>query len=243
MDEQEQEQDDSATIMLASGGTVRVTQSSIEVQPENPDHPLDITDLSIVKNVLRIEHDVTITRVRRRTMQITLTSEEDAALLETRVRAVLDSSSNLPGAGVVGQEARWLPGGMLVCAVLVVIGSLGPWAEATILTVNGSDWDGSLTLLFGILAVGLSGLLLWQPWRRGWTLHLLAIAFALAAMVGTVDWVDVGRAVDETGIDLTVGWGLPLMTTAAGLGVTLALARYRHRPMFRPSREQASPSR
>ncbi len=59
-------------------------------------------------------------------------------------------------------------------------------------------------------------------------------------MVGIVDWVDVERAVDETGIDYARGWGLPLMTTAAGLGVTLALARYRRRPVFMSSREQAS---
>lgn len=226
------ERDNNVTVTLASGGTVSVTPTSIVVQPGSLDRAPDVTDLRMVKVVRRIEEDVTITRVRRRTMQITLASEDDAERLETHIHAALADVSSRPATTPenVSLKTVWLPLGMLVCAVLVVIGSLGPWAKAQIVTVSGTDWDGDLTLTFGFLNGALSGLLLRQPWRRGWTLNLIGIAFALVAMIGIVDWVDVERAVNETGIDVRTGWGLPLMTAAAGIGVALTIAHYLRPP-------------
>lgn len=225
-------EDQEIVVTLASGGTVRVTRDQVVVQPGNPALPPDVTDLRIVKDVRRVADYVLITRVRRRTMQITLTSEADAERLEEGIRATLKRAPRMSAvrSGTVSRDTLWLPLGMLACAALIVVGSLGPWAEATIVTVNGTDWDGDLTIMFGIVAGASSGLLLRQPWRRGWTLKLITIAFALAALVGLVDWVDVGRVIDETGLNVRAGWGLMLMTVAGAIGVALAIAQYLRRP-------------
>jgi hypothetical protein len=219
-------------VHLASGVAVLVLPDRIEIQPGELDRAPDITQLRAIKSVTRIDNDLTIRRVRQRTLQITLTSPEDAALLETRIHEALAAAPlGTPGGalGIVGRAASWLPLGMLVCALLVVVGSFGPWAKTPFHTVSGFDWDGSITLIFGVIAGALAVILMLQPWRRGWVLGLLMATFGLAALVGLTDWMDVGRVIEDIGIDARVSWGLQLMTVAAGIGFTLASIQYMRR--------------
>jgi hypothetical protein len=227
--EVEEEQD--FVVTLASGGSVRVTPTSIEVQPADAAAAPDITDLEKVKSIRRVADYVIITRVRRRTMEITLASNDDAELLEARIRAGLDRVGVfMPSAAPSAQfnwQDRWLPISLVLCALLVIVGSLGPWATVVGSTISGMDGDGSLTLTFGVLAGVLAGILVWQPWRRGWILGLILLSFLLVALVGVSDWVDIGRIVDEINIDASVGWGLQLMTVAGCIGTALAFVQYR----------------
>jgi hypothetical protein len=124
---------------------------------------------------------------------------------------------------------------MLICAVLIVVGSIGPWVEVAGTTIWGIEGDGSLTIIFGLIAAGLATMqLLGQAQRqRGWVLRLLFLAFALTAAVGLIDWVDLGRTIDGVSLDARVGWGLPLMTVGGGIGSALAIGQYLRRPRGR----------
>jgi hypothetical protein len=237
-------------VTLASGGTVRVTGEHVEVQPANPALPPDVTDLRNIKDVRRIGDYILIRRIRRRTMQITFVSDDDAELLEAHIRAALADgtafTSHVPAAvGHVSRNDRRLPLGMLVCALLVVVGSLGPWAIVQGEAISGMDGvgggDGSLTFTFGIIAGVLAGLLVWQPWRRGWVPGLIFLSFVLIALVGFDDWSDVGRTADEVAVEARVGWGLPLLSIAAGIGVAFVVAHYWYARRSRDSASVAEP--
>jgi hypothetical protein len=110
-------------------------------------------------------------------------------------------------AGVKSIHVLWWG---LVSAVVMVIGSFGPWAKVLgLLTVNGTDEGGDGWVVIGAAAVGVVALVLWRMRGRGWlVLTELAAAAALATTIydridleGTTDGVDVGALVDAS-------WGI-----------------------------------
>jgi len=110
-----------------------------------------------------------------------------------------------------------------VCALLAIVGSMGPWARALFVTKNGTDGDGVLTLLLGIAALVVSGVRTARPdqWRRaGW---VAVVSFGLAALIGAYDWSNVSDVAGQTGGLVEVGWGLVVMTLAAVAGGVCAL--------------------
>jgi hypothetical protein len=129
-------------------------------------------------------------------------------------------------------------------AVLIAVGSLGPWATALGLSTAGTDGDGVLTLIF---AVGI-GALLWAAWssgRRG-PLIACAIVAVLVAATGIYNISEINDT-DQLARDLSegedlmgaleiqanasnlrsVGWGLYVVVIgAAGVALgSLALRR------------------
>jgi hypothetical protein len=238
IDDQSDDTGSGTVVHLASGASVQVVDGQVVVRSSDADRAPDVTDIGLVKNVTRVGDEVTITRVRRRTMQIALTSEDDAVRLEAAVQAALGGAvAAQAGQGLTVAEAgtRWRVIGMLICAVLIVVGSIGPWVEVAGTTIWGIEGDGSLTIIFGLIAAGLATMqLLGQAQRqRGWVLRLLFLAFALTAAVGLIDWVDLGRTIDGVSLDARVGWGLPLMTVGGGIGSALAIGQYLRRPRGR----------
>lgn len=93
----------------------------------------------------------------------------------------------------------------LVAVVILIAGSLGPWAKVAFLTKNGLDGDGVITLVLALvagLAVLVSGVRSRPPSRV-----LLGICGVLALAVTVFDVIDVSGT--EAGrISVSVGWGL-----------------------------------
>ena len=120
----------------------------------------------------------------------------------------------------------------LVAAVAVVIGSLGTWATALggIVTVNGTDGDGTITAIFALVA--LAGLWAYRrkP-RRVAAVGVLVIGL-LAFGIGIHDLVDIKTAVNTDAAAIggvSVGWGLYLVALASGI-LSFASFRLARRP-------------
>ena len=112
----------------------------------------------------------------------------------------------------------------LLAAVLVPLGSLAPWAEIGPVTLNGLDADdGLITLVLGIIAAAVIALRF--RGSRRISLVTVSILFDIIAVAGIIDWADISRLGGEAslGIDVSVGWGLMLVTVAGIAGAVLTL--------------------
>ncbi|MGH2586889.1 MAG: hypothetical protein ACRDJE_18400 [Dehalococcoidia bacterium] len=113
----------------------------------------------------------------------------------------------------------------VIAAALVVVGSLGPWAEALgFLTVNGTDGDGVMTLVLGVGAGAAMTPLVVRPRQRVWLAAIAALCFLLAGTIGLYDWVNFTRMVSETQVRglVSLRWGLPLLTVSAVVGLIVS---------------------
>jgi len=108
-------------------------------------------------------------------------------------------------------------------AILVLVGSIGPWAKFFALTKSGTDGDGQLTLILSLIAGGCVLARILRRDRRTLLMGIAAACFAISAIVGIYDWYDVETALPENefGFELEVGWGLVLVTIASIAGVIL----------------------
>ncbi|MGE4426784.1 MAG: hypothetical protein AB7G37_10070 [Solirubrobacteraceae bacterium] len=92
-------------------------------------------------------------------------------------------------------------------AVLLLIGSVTPWATAGPFSKNGIDGDGVITL---VLAIAIGALILLRRAPR------VALGLALlSAAVTLYDTIDIGRVGGDSIIDVSVGWGLVLALIAS----------------------------
>lgn len=123
-----------------------------------------------------------------------------------------------------------------VTAVLVAVGSTGPWArvlgetyvndEIEVFSVRGTVGDGMATLALGILA---GVLILWRLVRThssGFVLGAAIVVLVVVVVVGMLNWLDVSHmpGVSEPGRYFRTGaraaWGLIVVTLAASAGVS-----------------------
>lgn len=117
----------------------------------------------------------------------------------------------------------------LVGAVLVVIGSIGPWATVANSSVGGLDGDGWITLVLALLTGGFAAGV-FAPASVARIMRWLVLPWTLIALLVTViDIVDISSTSSEFSnqfsddiFSLSVGWGLWL--ALAGSIVTLVAA-------------------
>lgn len=129
-----------------------------------------------------------------------------------------------------------------VAAVLVVIGSLGPWARVSTeayvgtgageVTVRGIAVDGVITLVLGALATGLLAWRLARPQLPGYVLAVALVLLITSGVLATTNWMDLGNATGDFSSDrlpaapagfirtgVGVAWGLIFTTCASWAGV------------------------
>lgn len=136
----------------------------------------------------------------------------------------------------------------MAAAVGIVIGSLGPWAHLFAISKGGTDGDGLITLVLGLLAtLALFSVLNlgrlgtgsgWIVWLSG----IAAVMGLVCACVAIVDMIDVrSRSADVFGTKMhpEVGWGLwVLLISSIMLSATasvVAATAARNQPLTRPS--------
>jgi hypothetical protein len=137
-----------------------------------------------------------------------------------------------------------LPLAVAGCALLVVVGSLGPWARVWFITANGTDGDGIITLLLGVAAGFFTIVRLARPGPGVGMMALAGLALLAAGVIGAIDWNDVAGITSETeeyGDLVQVGWGLVLMTIAGFAGAGLAFVQLFREQPGRPSTPAATP--
>ncbi len=122
---------------------------------------------------------------------------------------------------------------MVVSAVLVCVGSVGPWERAFDMTLNGLSAGGLPTLVLGVAAVVLLAVHARPASRRRqtWALGVLLWLGVAIGPSARYHWWEAGRFADEVDVDLledflggegpSVAWGLVLVTLA---GASLAVA-------------------
>lgn len=148
----------------------------------------------------------------------------------------LNTPRSSPSVGPTTQTTISLTPGYLAVAspALVIIGSLGPWVSATLpfvgaFSVSGTDGDGKITLSCGIAAAVMLAFLVTSNQSGVWLGLLAGIALGIAALIGIVDWGNVGDEISasdqEFGGLVRVGWGLQVMTLSAIVGAVLALVQ------------------
>lgn len=121
----------------------------------------------------------------------------------------------------------------IAAALLVVIGSLGPWISITApfvgsLSINGTDGDGKISLCCGVIAMAVLAFLVTSNQTSMWMGLLAAVALGIAAAVGIHDWQNVGDKIAKTtdedfDVFVRVGWGLQAMTVGAIVGAIFSL--------------------
>jgi hypothetical protein len=118
-----------------------------------------------------------------------------------------------------------LPILIAIAAGLVVLGSTGPWARIGIFTKDGADGDGMLSLIAGVIALVCAIILFTR--RNAWLTLLSLVAFSGCLAIGIYDWKDVTTpsTSGQFTFEVEVGWGLVLMTLAAGCGTFFSLLR------------------
>jgi hypothetical protein len=120
---------------------------------------------------------------------------------------------------------------MLVGGLLLVGGSLAPWAQMSVLalerSVGGLDGDGKLTIVAGVLIVVLVLTAVATKAAKGSAIAiaLLALVAGAIAIYDTVDVNDKAHQAEALSplVSATVGWGLYVVMTGAGIALVGAL--------------------
>lgn len=119
----------------------------------------------------------------------------------------------------------------VVGAVLVVIGSIGPWATVASSGVGGLDGDGWITLVLALLAGGFAAAV-FAPARVARIMRWLVLPWTLITLlVAVIDIVDISSTSSQFSnqfsddiFTLSVGWGLWLVLAGSIIALVAAVA-------------------
>jgi hypothetical protein len=101
--------------------------------------------------------------------------------------------------------------------VLVVIGSIGPWATLLALSVSGTRGDGKITLVVAVVAVALA--LIGRPS----TMLIATLGSVGSGVIAAVDLTHIHRVVADVTLFgnhvVSAGWGIYMVVVGALLAV------------------------
>jgi hypothetical protein len=122
-------------------------------------------------------------------------------------------------------------------ASLMVVGALGPWAKALggFVSVSGTDGDGTVVLIAGLVVVGIVALM--RRKKRVWMVVVGLLAAVIGAFTSIYDLANIKSVVDSSSGMATVGWGLWLDAIASVSGVLALLVLARVKPAVRSQRD------
>ncbi len=107
-------------------------------------------------------------------------------------------------------------------SLALIVGSLAPWATSALESVPGTEVDGQITLVAGIVALVLTA-------TRRWV-FLATVVGVVTVLIGIGDISDVNDySVQAFGSEVhpaSVGWGLWLVA-ASGVGLAVGSSRLR----------------
>jgi hypothetical protein len=107
----------------------------------------------------------------------------------------------------------------IVGGVGLILGSLGPWITARTpfgtISANGTEGDGTITLILGITVVVMSAI----PSSNTGLRIAIGLVAGLAALVGLYELVNINQRAEEIAQVTTIG-----LNASAGWGVWLTLA-------------------
>ncbi len=114
---------------------------------------------------------------------------------------------------------------LLISALAVIAGSVGPWAHVWIVTVNGTSGDGVLSLIAGAVAGVLAFLEFSRSMlSRGRNIGMLLL-FGGSAALGGYHWLNLESLVTDSMFPAAVGWGLPVLTIAGVIGAVTSFVQ------------------
>ena len=116
------------------------------------------------------------------------------------------------------------PPALFVAIGLIVIGSAGEWATAgDLLSKNGLDGDGILTVILALVAAALLGIAIAR--KRPFSVIAVGICAFLVLVIAAYDTIDILGI----GFGITVGWGLWLVDVGAVIALAATVAARRAR--------------
>lgn len=124
----------------------------------------------------------------------------------------------------VGPWSEWTVWAPFGCAVVLVLGSLGPWVDSVLITVSGMSGDGVITFVCGLLALVVLGLRRRRNARgTDRTVVILGVLLGLAAAATAIyDLSQIyGAETDVFGKNIQIaspGWGVWL-AALGGVGL------------------------
>ncbi len=120
----------------------------------------------------------------------------------------------------------------IAAALLVLIGSTGPWAKVWFITVSGLDGDGKITAALALICGGLLAYRAAKPATSRWIPAVAAAAFAVCLIFGLYYLVDLQSFINEDQAEddlfiVQVGWGLYVLVLGALGGIAASIASLR----------------
>jgi len=128
---------------------------------------------------------------------------------------------------------------LVLAGVLVIVGSVGVWRTRSfgtgeVETRFGIEfWQGNLALVGGIAALfaaamGLRSIELgWAEAKRPFSIALLGAIGGLLALLGALAGLGEIAGTTLPGIEVSVGWGIPLTLLASLLAIYISYEFYR----------------
>ncbi len=163
-------------------------------------------------------------------------------------------SAPQPGSRRPLGPAKLLPGIVIGAGVLVVLGSLLPWATVSSgigsLSVDGTSGDGKLTLILGVIALVMGVVLLQRGAGVGWLVGT-GVVFLVTLGVSIKDASDISSFGDQVtalvGVHVGFGLWLCILGSIAGVVATALLlvqrrAAGRSQPLAATTSPGAPPS-
>lgn len=219
--------------LLESGKTVLVAAHRIAVL-DAEDEIISFRQMVNVSEVTRDGVTVLIAATGHPMLRIGTRSVGDAQDLEASVvyaRALLPpaerhtspSVPSVPRQGLGFSHPLTITG--YACAVLAMIGSLGPWVTNAFVSVAGTDGDGVITLILGATAAVLLYSTAYTSGTVSQALRVLTVlAFLASVFVGGNMMNNVWTSEPDV-IPISVGWGLWIVVLASIVGAGVVMVK------------------
>jgi hypothetical protein len=114
--------------------------------------------------------------------------------------------------------------GVVAAALVMIVGGFGTWATALggVIKVAGTEGDGWILIVLGVVALGLTIAHVAGTKARKWPMVTIAVLGVLGAAVAAIDLADINGMMDNPAASIVdAGWGI---YACLGGAIVLALS-------------------